>query len=713
MQRRIFLRRSLLIGLPVAAILLLFLALWSWYGERSAARPLYAGASELAGVLGVNLEADELADPALPARLAEFAGGGVRWIRFVIAWDEVEPTPGRFDWRVPDRLFALLRSHPDLKPLIVLNGSPAWARRPGNADNPLAPPQERKDFGAFAAAVARRYAAVADAYQIWHEPNIAPHWGQGPIAPEDYLGLLREAALQIRAADPGAQIILAALAPNTEAGGANMSDVAFLDALYRAGGRPWFDAVAAQPYGFSVSPEAPASPAELNFARARLLRAVMVRYGDSHKRIWATAFGWNALPAGWSGRPSPWGQVSPDRQAVYARQAVELAATRWPWLGPLFWAAACPPRPADDPWHGFALCAAAGGWRPVWSALKEATATPFALPPGDHAVSHPAVRYGPGWRVVDAAADPAADGDVMSYEFYGTATALRVQGGPFWAFLRVWIDGRPANALPTDETGAAYLVLYDPLAEERTVALARGLAPGRHQAIIEAHGGWGQWPLRGIQVRETPADPVRLASRVLLVIALLLIGAWFAILRHPLALLRGNARAAAGAPADANRTPRPLLFWAAWPEAVWYIAAVLLFSLCVLSHRLLLDLLALGGLGVLFLARPDVSLPLIAAAIPLWPRPKVLAGLEFSLYELLIWIAVAAVAVRWLLGRLAFVRSRWPGADFRLRQSDVVLDAPVLALLVVGLAAAWNAERTGVAWREFRTVFLLAGLFYG
>lgn len=710
-----FVRRSLAIGPPVAAAFLLAAALILWLGERPAARPTSAEASELAAALGVNLEADDLADEALPGRLAVLAAGGVRWVRFVIPWDRVEPAPGRFDWTLPDRLFALLQAYPALRPLVVLNGSPAWARRAGDADNPLAPPQERRDFGAFAAAVARRYGHLVDAYQIWHEPNIAPHWGRRPVVAEDYLGLLREAALQIRSADPGAQIILAALAPNTEPGGANMSDVAFLEALYRAGGRPWFDAAAAQPYGFSASPAAPAAPATLNFARAQLLREVMMRYGDGRKRLWATAFGWNALPVGWTGPASPWGQVTVAQQADYARQAVELAATRWPWLGPLFWAATCPARPADDPWRGFALCADEGSWRPVWTALREAAHAPPVLPPGDHAVSHPAVRYSSGWRVVPAAADPTADGDVLAYEFVGTGTALRVQGGPFWAFLRVWIDGRPANALPTDETGAAYLVLYDPLAAERTVTLAAGLPPGRHQAIVEAHGGWGQWPLRGIAVRETSAlgsgawrDPRGWAGA-----AAVLAAVWLVMRER-----RGGGLALSGGLAfparfsflwERARSRKPAtLPWRAWPDTVWYAVGATLFLVCLLSRWLFLDLMALGGLGLIFLARPDVALPLIAAAIPLWPRPKMLAGLEFSLYELLIWVAVAA-ALAAALGAGSWGRA----SARRLPKAPADLDRSVVAFLLVGLAAALTAQRTDVALREFRTVFLLAGLFYG
>jgi O-antigen ligase len=744
-------RRALRIGLPVVVLLLLAVAVLAWRGQRSATHAAYAGESELAGAVGVNLDAGELADARLPATLSALAQSGARWVRFVIAWDQVEPQPGRFDWRLYDGVFAGLRAAPQLKPVVVLNGAPAWARRPGDADNPLAPPQERADFGAFAAAVARRYGGQVDAYQVWHEPNIAPHWGSRPVSPEDYAGLLREAALQIRAADGDARIVLAALAPNTEPGGANMSDVAFLDALYRAAAQPWFDAVAAQPYGFASPPAAPASPAALNFARATLLREVMVRHGDGAKRVWATAFGWNARPVGGAGPASPWGQVDEAQQADYAGQAVELAATRWPWLGPLIWAANCPTRPAGDPWAGFSLCAPDGRPGPVWAALTQAVAAPRVLPAGDHALDHPAVRYSPGWRMTAAAADPRADGDLLAFDFLGSEAALRVQGGPYWAYYRAWVDGQPAGALPRDESGAAYLVLYDPLAEMRVIPLAQGLAPGRHQMVIEAHGGWGQWALRGIQVRETPPRGLGgwLDWRALLLAAAVAAAAWLWLVgTQRFFRADGHVIARSGfcdeaissdagdcfGPNDGPRNDAPtVIFRAGLPDAIWYGLAAALALVCALSRWLPLDLAALAGLGLLLVARPDVSLPLIAFVLPLWPQPKRLAGLEFSLYEILVWLAVAAVVARWSLRLLRLGSpqqvgdSRAPnpgvpnlfgkfsgkdvfGSGSRLRLRD--LDWPVLALLTAGLLASLAAERMGVALREFRTVFLLAGLLY-
>ena len=701
------LRKRLLLLIAVVAIVLWAGAALAWQRSRPAEADDLTGPiavrPSLSGVVGINLEAGELARPDLDAILAGLARDGIRWLRFTIAWDQVEPARGQLYWSGWDRTFAALARHSDLRPLVVLNGSPSWARAPADADNALAPSHERADFGAFVAAVGRRYGSQVRYYQVWHEPNIAPHWGARPADPADYAGLLREAAVQLRAADEDAQIVLAALAPTAEPAGANLSDVSYLDALYAQGARAWFDVVAAEPYGFSQAADAPANPHELNFARATLLRQVMARHGDAGTPIWATAFGWNALPQDWSGRASSWGQVTEDAQAQNAGAAITLAATRWPWLGPLFWATSCPPRPADDPWLGFALCAADGAPRPVRQALADAARRPAALPPGDHATDHPALRYSPGWRVTAQAADPTADGDALTFTFFGTGLALRVQGGPYWAHYRISVDGRPANTLPRDEEGMAYLVLHDPLAETRIITVATGLPAGPHEARLEARGGWGQWALQGVLVdasrRGDPSAvaPWGLAALALLASALGVILAW-PWRRSALAWLVATLDRAA-----------------ALPGIILWVAAIGLALVFAFSRWLPLDLVSLAGLGLLFLIRPALALPLIAAAIPFWPAPKLLAGWSFSVYEIFIWVAMA--------GRIAYYVLRVACSVLRVPVSHAPrithhvsrftsLDWPVLALLASGFLSTLTAERYGVALREFRTVFLDGALFY-
>ncbi|PKO22527.1 MAG: hypothetical protein CVU38_08845 [Chloroflexi bacterium HGW-Chloroflexi-1] len=710
-------RRLLLIALVVAA--LFWVSAFFAAGQRPApAQDGMAGRPAWAGAVGVNLEASELTGDGLAATLDRLSIAGIRWLRFTLPWDQIEPARDQYAWAPFDHVFEALAAYPDLQPVVVLDGAPPWARVAIDVDNPAAPPHERADFGAFAAAVAARYGAQVRYYQIWHEPNIAPHWGARPADPTAYAGLLREAAVQLRATDPDAQIVLAALAPTIEAGGANLSDIVYLDALYRQGARAWFDVVAAEPYGFFEPALAAPDVMALNFARVTLLHDVMARHADRTTPLWATAFGWNALPDDWAGRPSSWGQVSETAQAENAQDALAIARTRWPWLGPLFWAADCPARPADDPWRGFALCVADAAPRPIWETLAAAAQAPATLPPGNHAVDHPALHYSAGWRVTPSAADPGADGDSLAFAFYGTGLALRVQGGPYWAFYRVAVDGRPANALPRDESGAAYLVLHDPLAEVRVAPVASDLPVGVHQVRLEVVGGWGQWALQGVLVTDAsrvfPGQvfPAWLAAAGLM--SLLAAALAWLPLRRFLAWLDKLLERIAAWPSDG----------ALWAEALSWLLAIGLAATLALSRWLIVDLAALAGLGLLFLARPDLALPLIAASIPFWPTPKELAGREFSFYEILTWLAVAVAVARWAVGRLGGVMRRTSrGAGMsdvrsvascvaRLKQTVGGLDWPVLALVGVGLAATLAAERFGVALREFRTVFLGGAAFY-
>ena len=336
-------------------------------------------------------------------------------------------------------------------------------------------------------------------------------------------------------------------------------------------------------------------------------------------------------------------------------QAAELAATRWPWLGPLFWPAVCPQLAPDDPWRGFALCAEDGNVQPVADALAAAATVPAVLPPGEHAVDHPALRYDSGWRVTSVAADPSADGDALTYDFTGTETALRVQGGPYWAYYLVSVDGQPANALPRDESGASYLVLYDPLSEEQLIALAAGLAPGQHRVRLEARGGWGQWALRGIRVADDTAGASSLPDWRILVLAAVLLVVMCLVVAWP-ELKRGACWLAA-------RLDAPVRL----PDAAWLGAAALLalrpwsFPLADFGHC------SVGGAWS-HLFHPARCLSAAHRVLhSSRPRPKALIGPEFSLYE-----SLAVVGYRGCAGALAgVVGSRSGRRDHRVSRCMV------------------------------------------
>jgi O-antigen ligase len=299
--------------------------------------------------LGINTQLAQTDPSERRQHLAELHRTGFGWVRQRVDWGQIEPQPGQFNWQASDALLADL-STSGLLPVIVLDGSPPWARDPRDINNPLAPPADPATFAQFAAAFATRYGPQLRFYQIWDEPNIAPHWGQRLIEPLDYAQLLEAAATAIRQADPDAVILTAALAPTVDRGHTAIDEVYFLQRLYAAGAAPYFDAVALQPFGFgSSSQDTRATPNRLNFQRLTLVRRAMVAAGDGATPIWAVRYGWNQQLA------SPWGTVTPDDQARFAIAALDVAATQWPWLAAMGWAIDQPAAPPADPIGGFAL----------------------------------------------------------------------------------------------------------------------------------------------------------------------------------------------------------------------------------------------------------------------------------------------------------------------------------------------------------------------
>ncbi len=449
---------------------------------------------------GVNFEPG---DGDLAAQMSKIAGAGFRLVRVTFPWAEIEPRRGKFRWERWDALVeAAERHHVEL--VAVLDTSPKWARSPEDTGNRFAPPQDWRDFGGFVSAVASRYRNDIRWYQIWHEPNIAPHWGARPVDPAAYVRLLREGYIAVHSANPAAHVLMASLAPNVEPGGTNQSDIVYLEGVYAAGGGAWFDVAAAEPYGFDAPPSGAPSPGVLNFRRAELLRKVMQAHGDASKPLWLTFYGWNS-PVTSGARPSPWKTVTPEAQARYAAEAVEYARAHWPWASAMFWGVWQPNAPSDDPRWGFALMTPDGRSRPVLDSLCRAISDSNGwLGAGRHRADDPALRYDGGWRVTPLGADIGKDGDELTIPFVGRGIAITIRRGEYRAYFTATVDGKPAPALPRDGSGQAYLILYDPLREVATVPLAQSLSFGRHLAKITAHRGWGQWALKDVVVLDSP-----------------------------------------------------------------------------------------------------------------------------------------------------------------------------------------------------------------
>ncbi|UCC65198.1 MAG: ubiquinone/menaquinone biosynthesis methyltransferase, partial [Anaerolineae bacterium] len=316
-----------------------------------------------------------------------------------------------------------------------------------------------------------------------------------------------------------------------------------------------------------------------------------------------------------------------------------------------------------------------------------------------------AAQYAGDWRVTAHGADVPIGADAglgnarLVLPFYGTRLDLTVRRGDDWGVLYVTVDGQPANRLPRDEAGRAYLSLYDPLHATATVTLASGLPDGPHEAAIVADGGWGGWAIAGWTVgREPDLRPYRLALLLLGLVSipcLAVTGLYLYRARPALLSLWRDLAAAHGA----------------WPEGGRLLLLALVAAAFYFAPVLPLSLIALLLLALLVFLRPDHGLALVAFGIPFFLRPKPLAGKAFSLVEIVTLLCFAAWAARAIRGALSAVHR--PGAAVsaavgRLRSTDMAV------AFLVGLGAlslAW-ADNFGVASREFRVVVVESGLFY-
>jgi len=394
---------------------------------------------------GITVQLTGRPSDLIDTRLAALHVAGFGWVRHHFDWRAIEPAPGRFDWAETDRLVAAITAA-ELAPVAVLNTTPDWALAPEDAaaGNNLAPPADFTAFARFAAAFAHRYGDHIRYYQLWDEPNIAPHWGARHINPVAYAQMLRTVAPAVRSADADAVILTAALAPTADRGHLAIDEVYFLQRMIAAGATPFFDAVAVQPFGFGSSPIQPRQQvATLNFSRAALIRRTLVDAGLGAKPLWAVRYGWNRT------LNSPWGTVTPAAQAEYAVAALDHAWHEWPWLAALGWVIDQPAEPPGMPAWGFALTNAAGAPAPLFAALTAWQTAPHVRVTDGVPLSL-FVAWGAllivgvliGWRMAAAAR-------VSDWQSW----LARYQQAPGWLHVTAWLT----------LIGVYYLATFPPL----------------------------------------------------------------------------------------------------------------------------------------------------------------------------------------------------------------------------------------------------------
>lgn len=408
------------------------------------------------------------------------AAAGIRWAKQQFAWEEIEPRKGDFripatgesSWGKYDQIVDLLRRY-GMEVIARLDRPPDWTRQ----DNTLKerPPDSFADYGNFVYEFVRHFKGRVHYIQIWNEPNIYPEWGERPVDPAAYVELLKIAYLRAKEADPNIVVLSAPLAitlgePHPEPGKwRSMSDLQFLEEMYKAGAKDYFDILSANAFGMSLPPEDPPDPDKLNFSRVVLLRQIMEKYGDNRKAVWFNEYGWNAAPESFPKGALIWGRVDEETQARYTVQGIEMARQQWPWAGVfcIWYFRQVGQYPADEAAYYFRMVDPDFTPRRLYYAIKEAAAALPPAGPGTHEETSPAATRSDGWERILAPQvsgggylEASQAGASLTFTFSGQIVNLVVHNSPYAGRLLVSLDGRHVPGLPVDEGGRSYIDLY-------------------------------------------------------------------------------------------------------------------------------------------------------------------------------------------------------------------------------------------------------------
>lgn len=271
---------------------------------------------------------------------------GAQWIVEYFPWGYYEPQRGRYDWTHADMVVDHARAQ-GLMVLARIDFVPAWARPEGTTFRHL-PEESFGEYAEFASAFARHFAGRVQHVIVWNEPNLSFEWGYRLPDPQAYVRLLQATYRRVKAAEPDVLVLAAGLAPTLAPPGSEWgtNDLDFFQQMYRAGAKGHFDGVAIHAYGWTQSASAPPSPDTLNFARAELLREVMVLNGDRDLPCFITEAGWNDHPR-WAHA------VVPGLRIDYTLSAYQMALDEWSWCDMVAMWAFRYPRPARNFQDGF------------------------------------------------------------------------------------------------------------------------------------------------------------------------------------------------------------------------------------------------------------------------------------------------------------------------------------------------------------------------
>lgn len=126
-------------------------------------------------------------------------------------WRDLQPAPGRWDFRTLDAIVAKAAVHGTDDVMLVLAGTPSWAAVRATADDApwigpgsASPPRDLRAWYDYVSTVASRYRGRIDAYEIGNEPNLRTFWNG---TPGQWAAYVATASAAIHVADPSATVV--------------------------------------------------------------------------------------------------------------------------------------------------------------------------------------------------------------------------------------------------------------------------------------------------------------------------------------------------------------------------------------------------------------------------------------------------------------------------------------------------------------------------
>jgi len=693
-------------------------------------------------ILGVNAELTQYTSDELRYQLNLMQEANIHWVRQLVHWDEIEPIQGEYDWEKWDEIIAVLAEFPQIELVAVLVDAPQWAieKLTDLSSQRTAPPDNPQTYGDFAGVFAKRYANAIHYYQIWDEPNITLGWGNLPPNATYYVAMLQSAYIAIHANDPSAQVIVAGFAPTIEKGFDNYNEFDFMRMVYANGAKEFADAWAGMPYGFEHSPNnRTVDVAYLNMSRFVMLREIMVENGDGQKPLWASAWGWNALPENWAGRPSIWRDVTQADQIQYTLDAITRAEREWTWLGGMILYHWQPDAPHDDPRWGFSIMGQNDEITPFYEALKSRFVSDVAID-GLYPAQNAYTRYSGAWTFTDLGADVGwVQDSSLKFNFVGSDVALITREQDAIAQFYITIDNRPANILPKDMAGNSYLTLrsatLDPTIQIQRVA--NGLSDAKHTLHLMADEIVPdelnqRYPLIGFGVsrgdlREPYDRQIAFGwiSTIISLIATIItiravnIGWIWVFFRHAWFRLNDITQLLIGAGASVALM---LAMFLAWQDGIPSIfrresvqlgLSIITAGIIYINPTLIITFIAIIFLFILIYHRIELGVMLTVFWSPFFLFPVELYQFAFPIAEVILLITVSAMILRGLAdygedGQMmpkALRKWTW-------HKSLNPLDYLMIIWLILGIFGVFIATYRSPAITDFRTLYLEPFLLY-